>query len=106
MSIRFIDKVIHKSATAVAWPMGVLAEGVGFEPTRESKPPTRLAGGRTKPLCDPSALDRSQYINALRGGAAYGQNSSSITMQSVLKPTHFCGERSELGDSIATMTGP
>ena len=31
-----------------------LAEGMGFEPMREVSPPNRLAGGRTRPLCDPS----------------------------------------------------
>ena len=41
-----------------------VAEGVGFEPTRESKPPTRLAGGRTKPLCDPSANGIGASISA------------------------------------------
>ena len=33
-----------------------LAEGMGFEPMREVSPPNRLAGGRTRPLCDPSYL--------------------------------------------------
>ena len=31
-----------------------LAEGVGFEPTKDVTALTRLAGGRTRPLCDPS----------------------------------------------------
>ncbi len=31
-----------------------MAEGVGFEPTRGISPPKRLAGARTRPLCDPS----------------------------------------------------
>ena len=29
---------------------------MGFEPMREVSPPNRLAGGRTRPLCDPSYL--------------------------------------------------
>ena len=33
---------------------GFMAEGMGFEPMRGVSPPNRLAGGRTKPLCDPS----------------------------------------------------
>ena len=32
----------------------ILAEGVGFEPTTEVSPGKRLAGARTRPLCDPS----------------------------------------------------
>ena len=31
-----------------------VAEGMGFEPMRGISPPNRLAGGRTRPLCDPS----------------------------------------------------
>jgi hypothetical protein len=31
-----------------------MAEGVGFEPTIEETPDKRLAGARTRPLCDPS----------------------------------------------------
>src|SRR3989304_741164 len=62
----------HRSRSGLA-EMGwlgvgrVLAEGVGFEPTRELSPPTRLAGGRTRPLCDPSARDHAQYS---KGGEA------------------------------------
>ena len=38
-----------------------MAEGMGFEPMRELTPPNRLAGGRTRPLCDPSCLSRLLY---------------------------------------------
>ena len=31
-----------------------MAEGVGFEPTIGETPDKRLAGARTRPLCDPS----------------------------------------------------
>ena len=40
------------------------AEGMGFEPMRGISPPNRLAGGRTRPLCDPSD-ERRQYIRDL-----------------------------------------
>ena len=36
-----------------------LAEGVGFEPTIEETLDKRLAGARTRPLCDPSGGRRS-----------------------------------------------
>ena len=35
-----------------------MAEGVGFEPTTPMTQGTRLAGGRTRPLCDPSTCER------------------------------------------------
>ena len=38
-----------------------MAEGVGFEPTRGISPPKRLAGARTRPLCDPSNGISCQY---------------------------------------------
>ncbi len=40
-----------------------MAEGMGFEPMRGLSPPNRLAGGRTRPLCDPSKLSikRANY---------------------------------------------
>ena len=33
---------------------GILAEGMGFEPMGAISHPKRLAGARTRPLCDPS----------------------------------------------------
>jgi hypothetical protein len=36
---------------------GSLAEGQGFEPWIQVTPDNRLAGGRTRPLCDPSAAN-------------------------------------------------
>ena len=36
-----------------------MAEGVGFEPTTPVSQGNRLAGGRTRPLCDPSKQDRN-----------------------------------------------
>ena len=33
-----------------------MAEGMGFEPMKEISPLKRLAGARTRPLCDPSNL--------------------------------------------------
>ena len=32
----------------------IMAEGVGFEPTTPVSQGKRLAGARTRPLCDPS----------------------------------------------------
>ena len=37
---------------------------MGFEPMRGISPPNRLAGGRTRPLCDPSDK-RRQYTRDL-----------------------------------------
>ncbi len=42
----------------------LMAEGMGFEPMRGVSPPNRLAGGRTKPLCDPS-LNQAYYNRRL-----------------------------------------
>ena len=42
-----------------------MAEGVGFEPTRGISPPKRLAGARTRPLCDPSNGISCQYSRDL-----------------------------------------
>ena len=40
----------------------VMAEGVGFEPTTPISQGKRLAGARTRPLCDPSVLHETIYI--------------------------------------------
>ena len=37
----------------------VLAEGVGFEPTTPLSQGKRLAGARTRPLCDPSTFSET-----------------------------------------------
>ena len=48
---------------------------MGFEPMRELSPPNRLAGGRTRPLCDPSCLyNKYSRRNALLQG--FGQLAS------------------------------
>jgi hypothetical protein len=39
-----------------------MAEGVGFEPTTPISQGKRLAGARTRPLCDPSILQETTYI--------------------------------------------
>ena len=43
-----------------------LAEGMGFEPMTPITRSTRLAGGRTQPLCDPSAGHRYCSTSARR----------------------------------------
>ena len=43
-----------------------LAEGAGFEPAKEITPLTRLAGGRTRPLCDPSENVTTGTSSSLR----------------------------------------
>ena len=62
-----------------------VAEGVGFEPTRELSPPTRLAGGRTRPLCDPSAWWDvvHQYISGQAASSAAGERRASWELQLV-----------------------
>ena len=42
---------------------GNLAEGMGFEPMGAISHPKRLAGARTRPLCDPSGTPH--YIKAI-----------------------------------------
>ena len=44
---------------------------MGFEPMREFSPPNRLAGGRTRPLCDPSCL-LTRYDTKLKEGGQGG----------------------------------
>ncbi len=39
-----------------------MAEGVGFEPTTPVSQSKRLAGARTRPLCDPSRKPHFMYI--------------------------------------------
>ena len=39
-----------------------MAEGVGFEPTTPISQGNRLAGGRTRPLCDPSIVTPQPQI--------------------------------------------
>jgi hypothetical protein len=39
-----------------------MAEGMGFEPMTPISRSNRLAGGRTRPLCDPSGERLGQYI--------------------------------------------
>ena len=58
---RFSKAFSKKSFPRTEKPLGgkglmdrYLAEGVGFEPTIGFYPDKRLAGARTKPLCDPS----------------------------------------------------
>ena len=50
-----------------------MAEGMGFEPMRELSPPKRLAGARTRPLCDPSTALNEQYTRE-----AYHRQSSGF----------------------------
>ena len=38
-----------------------VAEGVGFEPTTPISQGNRLAGGRTRPLCDPSIGEKDSF---------------------------------------------
>ena len=40
-----------------------MAEGAGFEPARGISPPKRLAGARTRPLCDPSNITKYSRAN-------------------------------------------
>ena len=39
-----------------------MAEGVGFEPTTPVSQGKRLAGARTRPLCDPSVVTKPMII--------------------------------------------
>ncbi len=43
-----------RKSHAVDGVIGIVAEGVGFEPTIPVSQDKRLAGARTRPLCDPS----------------------------------------------------
>jgi hypothetical protein len=47
--------------------MSVVAEGMGFEPMTPVSQGNRLAGGRTKPLCDPSRLILTNARKAFNG---------------------------------------
>ena len=49
-----------------------LAEGVGFEPTKDVTALTRLAGGRTRPLCDPSVGSFYAFAGCQDNAAGYG----------------------------------
>ena len=42
-----------------------VAEGVGFEPTTPISQGKRLAGARTRPLCDPSKFQSYFYVYLL-----------------------------------------
>ena len=59
---------------------------MGFEPMRGLSPPKRLAGARTRPLCDPSKFifdcqlygrDDAWAINLI---VKYGTNRTSVTI--------------------------
>ena len=48
------------------WNLTMMAEGPGFEPGTPISQGNRLAGGRTRPLCDPSTSHKYllyQFIN-------------------------------------------
>ena len=55
--------VAIKNEPLVKGQLPPLAEGVGFEPTTPVSQGKRLAGARTRPLCDPSSIVCSQYLD-------------------------------------------
>jgi hypothetical protein len=68
-----------------------MAEAEGFEPSRGYKAPTRLAGGRTRPLCDASSV-------FLRTIAAINRNHFGQTEEGYSKAQSGCGSTSVDGD--------
>ena len=52
--MKFVHIILYTVSDIALYLTTSLAEGMGFEPMRGFSPPNRLAGGRTRPLCDPS----------------------------------------------------
>lgn len=65
-----------KAVRLTTWPLPIMAEGVGFEPTGRLAPPTDLANQRLKPLGHPSIVKVF--------GAAGGNRTHNLRITSAL----------------------
>jgi hypothetical protein len=58
---QFKGNLMMKDGVGAASVYEFMAEGMGFEPMTPISRSNRLAGGRTRPLCDPSSGNLGQY---------------------------------------------
>ena len=69
---------------------------MGFEPMRELSPPNRLAGGRTRPLCDPSCLYTTNIAEAAKG---YKASDAEVTERRIRETIQYIQDAETLAEA-------